>query len=95
MAEKRFSIPEQAGVTPPGEAELANARKLFAEFQRKVNAILAEDRAAEISPKFWDDTSGTEYELRKITQNRLHIDNVRSGLSGESTTALHDRRRLN
>lgn len=60
-----FSTPEEAGVTPPTEAELANARKLFDEFQRKIDAVAPEDRVTEVSPKFWDDTSGTEYDQRK------------------------------
>jgi hypothetical protein len=33
MAGKTFSTPEEAGITPPTEAELARARKLFDEFQ--------------------------------------------------------------
>lgn len=65
IAGKIFSTPEEAGVTPPSEAELARARKLFDEFQKKVDAVSPADRATEISPKFWDDTSGTEYEHRK------------------------------
>jgi hypothetical protein len=34
IAGKIFSTPEEAGVTPPTEAELARARKLFDEFQQ-------------------------------------------------------------
>jgi hypothetical protein len=62
IAAKIFSTPEEAGVTPPTEAELARARTLFDEFQNRVDAVDHEYRATEISPKFWDDTSGTEYE---------------------------------
>ncbi|WP_407688467.1 hypothetical protein [Mycobacterium sp. HUMS_1102779] len=65
LAGKIFSTPEEAGVTPPTEEELANARKIFDEFQRKVDAVTPEDRVTEVSPKFWDDTSGTEYDQRK------------------------------
>jgi hypothetical protein len=65
IAGKIFSTPEEAGVTPPTEAELARARKLFDEFQKKVDAVAQEDRPTEISPKFWDDISGTEYERRQ------------------------------
>jgi hypothetical protein len=65
IAGKTFSTPEEAGVTPPTEAELARARRLFDEFQEKVDAVAPEDRVAEVSPKFWDDTSGTEYERPK------------------------------
>jgi hypothetical protein len=62
IAGKTFSTPEEAGVTPPTEAEVARARKLFDEFQREVNSVPEEDRATEVSPKFWDDISGTEYD---------------------------------
>lgn len=62
IAGKIFSTPEEAGVTPPTDAELARARKAFDEFQREVDAIAPEDRIKEISPKFWDDISGTEYD---------------------------------
>jgi hypothetical protein len=62
IAGKIFSTPEEAGVTPPTEAELARARKMFDEFQAKVDAVAPEDRVTDVSPKFWDDTSGTEYE---------------------------------
>ena len=62
IAGKIFLTAEEAGVTPPTEEELARARKLFDEFQKKVDAVAEEDRPTEISPKFWDDISGTEYE---------------------------------
>ncbi|WP_096290852.1 hypothetical protein [Mycobacterium ahvazicum] len=62
IAGKIFSTPEEAGVTPPTPEELARARKAFDEFQREVDAIAPEDRIKEISPKFWDDISGTEYD---------------------------------
>jgi hypothetical protein len=62
IAGKIFSTPEEAGVSPPTEAELARARKMFDEFQAKVDAVAPEDRVTDVSPKFWDDTSGTEYE---------------------------------
>jgi hypothetical protein len=64
IAGKTFSTPEEAGVTPPTEEELARAQKLFDEFEQKIDAVAEEDRPTEISPKFWDDTSGTEYEHR-------------------------------
>ena len=65
IAGKIFSAPEEAGVTPPTEEELALARKMFDEFQAKVDAVAPEDRVRDVSPKFWDDTSGTEYERPK------------------------------
>ncbi|BBZ69960.1 hypothetical protein [Mycobacterium paraseoulense] len=65
IAGKIFSTPEGAGVTPPTAEELAKARKSFDEFQAEVNAVADEDRATEVSPKFWDDISGTEYDPRR------------------------------
>jgi hypothetical protein len=65
IAGKTFSTPEEAGVTPPTEEELARARRLFDEFQKEVDAVPEEDRPTEISPKFWDDISGTEYDPRR------------------------------
>lgn len=59
---KIISTPEEAGVTPPTDAELARARRLFDEFQQKVDSVPRDDRVKEISPKFWDDISGTEYD---------------------------------
>lgn len=62
IAGKIFSTPEEAGVSPPTGVELARARKAFDQFQREVDAIAPEDKIKEISPKFWDDISGTEYD---------------------------------
>jgi hypothetical protein len=62
IAGKIFLTPEEAGCAPPTEEKLARARKMFDEFQKKVDAVPEEDRPTEISPKFWDDISGTEYE---------------------------------
>jgi hypothetical protein len=62
IAGKIFSTPEEAGVTTPTEAEIARARKLFDEFQGKIDSVPEEDRWTEVPKKFWDDTSGTEYE---------------------------------
>jgi hypothetical protein len=65
IAGKVFLTPEEAGVAPPTEEELARARKMFDEFQQKVDAVPEEDRPTEVSPKFWDDISGTEYDPRR------------------------------
>lgn len=65
IAGKIFLTREEAGATPPTAEKLARARKLFDEFQEKVDAVAEEDRPTEISPKFWDDTSGTEYDPRR------------------------------
>jgi hypothetical protein len=62
IAGKIFSTPEEAGVTRPTDEELANARKLFDEFQEQINRVPESERWTEVSSKFWDDTSGTEYE---------------------------------
>jgi hypothetical protein len=62
IAGKIFSTPEEAGVTRPTEAEIAHARKLFDEAQARIDSLPEEDRWTEVPKKFWDDTSGTEYE---------------------------------
>ena len=62
IAGKIFSTPEEAGITPPTEAEIARARRLFDEFQDRVDRVPEEERWTEVPKKFWDDTSGTEYE---------------------------------
>lgn len=62
VAGKIFSTPEEAGVTPPTEEELARARKLFDEAQERVDRLTEAGHWSEVSPKFWDDMSGTEYE---------------------------------
>jgi hypothetical protein len=62
MAGKTFSTPEEAGVTRPTDEELANARKLFDQLQEQIDRVPESERWKEVSPKFWDDTSGTEYE---------------------------------
>ncbi|OBJ48183.1 hypothetical protein [Mycobacterium sp. 1423905.2] len=64
IAGKTFLTAEEAGVTPPSAEELVRARQMFDAFQREVDAIAPEDRVTDVSPKFWDDTSGTEYEQR-------------------------------
>ncbi|WP_073873198.1 hypothetical protein [Mycobacterium paraffinicum] len=65
IAGKTFSTPEEAGVTPPTEEELAEARRSFDEFEQKISAVAPEDRPTDVSPKFWDDISGTEYDPRR------------------------------
>lgn len=62
IAGKTFSTPEEAGITLPTEEELARAEKMLDEFEKKIDAVDPEDRVKDVSPKFWDDTSGTEYE---------------------------------
>ncbi|WAC93704.1 hypothetical protein [Mycobacterium sp. Aquia_213] len=61
---KTFTTPEELGRKPPTEDELARAREIFAEFRRQRDAVPPEDRVTELSPKFWDETSGTEFERR-------------------------------
>jgi hypothetical protein len=62
IAGKIFSTPEEAGVTRPTGAELVELRKLFDEAQERIDRLTEADRWTEVSPKFWNDTSGTEYE---------------------------------
>jgi hypothetical protein len=64
IAGKLFSTPEEAGVTPPTDAEIAHARKLFDEFQEQIDRVPEADIPTEVSSKFFDDVSGTEYEGR-------------------------------
>jgi hypothetical protein len=65
IAGKIFLTPGEAGVTPPTEEELARAQKIFDEFEQKIDAVPEEDRVKDVSPKFWDDISGTEYDPRR------------------------------
>ncbi|WP_082968283.1 hypothetical protein [Mycobacterium scrofulaceum] len=65
IAGKTFSSPEEAGVTPPTEEELAEAQRIFDEFEQKINAVAPEDRVKDVSPKFWDDISGTEFDSQR------------------------------
>lgn len=62
IAGKIFSTPEEAGVTRPTDEEKAHARKLFDELQERIDRVPEEERWKEVPKKFWDDTSGTEYE---------------------------------
>jgi hypothetical protein len=62
IAGKIFSTPEEAGVTRPTEEEMAHARKLFDEAQERIDELTEADLWTEVPRKFWDDTSGTEYE---------------------------------
>jgi hypothetical protein len=64
VAGRIFSTPEEAGVTPPTEAEIAHARKLFDEFQEQIDNVAEVDIPKQVSSKFFDDVSGTEYEGR-------------------------------
>ena len=42
---KTFSTPEELGVNPPNEAQLARAQQIFDEFERRVDAVAPEDRS--------------------------------------------------
>ena len=64
IAGKIFSTPEEAGITPPTEEEIAHARKLFDEFQEQIDRVPEADIPTEVSSKFFDDVSGTEFEGR-------------------------------
>jgi hypothetical protein len=62
IAGKTFSTPEEAGVTPPTEEELARYRKLFDEGQERVDRLTEADHWTDVPKRFRDDLSGTEYE---------------------------------
>jgi hypothetical protein len=64
VAGRIFSTPEEAGVTRPTDEEIAQARNLFDEFQEQIDRVPDEDIPTEVSSKFFDDVSGTEYEGR-------------------------------
>jgi hypothetical protein len=64
VAGRIFSTPEEVAVTPPTETEIAHARKLFDEFQEQIDRVPEEDIPTEVSSKFFDDVSGTEFEGR-------------------------------
>lgn len=64
VAGRIFSTPEEAGVTPPTEEEIARARQLFDEFQGQIDRVPEGDIPKEVSSKFFDDVSGTKYEGR-------------------------------
>ena len=61
VAGKIFSTPEEADVTRPTAEEITNARKLFDEFQEQIDRVPEADIPKEVSSKFFDDVSGTEY----------------------------------
>jgi hypothetical protein len=62
IAGKTFSTPEESGVTPPTEEELAEARRLFDELQERIDRLTEADYWTEVPKRFRDDLSGTEYE---------------------------------
>jgi hypothetical protein len=62
IAGKIFSTPEEAGLAPLTDEELAELRKLFDEAQERIDRLSEAARWTYGSPKFWDDMSGTEYE---------------------------------
>ena len=62
IAGKTFSTPEEAGVTPPTEEELARYRRLFYEAQERVDRLTEADHWTDVPKRFRDDLSGTEYE---------------------------------
>lgn len=64
VAGRIFSTPEEAGVTRPTDEEIAHARKLFDEFQQQIDRVPEAEIPTEVSSKFFDDVSGTEYEGR-------------------------------
>ncbi|ORB73550.1 hypothetical protein [Mycobacterium scrofulaceum] len=70
IAGKIFSTP--AGVTRPTEEELAQAQRSFDEFEKKINAVAPEDRVKDVSPKVWDDISGTEFDPRRNVAEADH-----------------------
>ncbi|WP_084505629.1 hypothetical protein [Nocardia harenae] len=64
VAGKIFSTPEELGLPPLGEDELAEARRMLAQAQARRDSIPPEERTP-AAPKFYDDAAGTEYERRE------------------------------
>ncbi|MET9492786.1 MULTISPECIES: hypothetical protein [unclassified Nocardia] len=63
IAGKTFSTREELGLEPLSEEELSAADRMFAEAEARQAAVPSEKRV--VAPrKFWDDTSGTEFEQR-------------------------------
>lgn len=62
---KTFYTPEEAreelGLEPPSAEEIAKARKILDEFQKRVDTVPPEARVR-VSPKFYDDLAGTGIE---------------------------------
>jgi hypothetical protein len=68
IAGKTFYTPEEAaaaGIEPPTEEERAKAHELLDEFQAKIDALPNDRPKKAVSPKFYDDTSGTEFDRRR------------------------------
>ncbi|WP_084484495.1 hypothetical protein [Nocardia anaemiae] len=61
IAGKTFRSLEEAGLEPLSKEELEQAERMFAEARAEVAAVPPEKRRP-ASPKFYDDTSGTEFE---------------------------------
>ncbi|WP_067567637.1 hypothetical protein [Nocardia acidivorans] len=61
FAGKTFSTPEEAAVQPPNDEEIAAALHLLGEARKKRDAVRPEERV-ELGHKFYDDTSGTEFD---------------------------------
>ncbi|ASF09116.1 hypothetical protein NBRGN_067_00330 [Nocardia brasiliensis NBRC 14402] len=67
IAGKTFTNREELGLPPASDEEIADAKAQFAAFNREADARRAAgtaDHIEEPSRRFWDDTTGTEYEDR-------------------------------
>lgn len=67
IAGKNFTSREELGLPPMSEEELADAKAQFAAFNAEGDAAREAGTADYIdnpSRRFWDDTTGTEYEDR-------------------------------
>ncbi|QIS01677.1 hypothetical protein F5X71_04565 [Nocardia brasiliensis] len=63
IAGKKFSSLEEEGLEPLSDEELERAEQMFAEARARIAAVPPEE-PRQASRKFYDDTSGTEFEQR-------------------------------
>lgn len=61
IAGKTFSTREELGLPPQDPAEIAEAKRILENFHNQIEAVPPEERTP-MSRKFWDDTSGTEFD---------------------------------
>ena len=62
IAGKTFGDPEEFGLDPLSQDEIDAANAQLDAFHSQVVDAHKDGRQTQMSPKFWDDTSGTEYE---------------------------------
>ncbi|MEV6769713.1 hypothetical protein AB0N05_13900 [Nocardia sp. NPDC051030] len=64
IAGKIFTTDEELGLEPLSQDEITEAERMIAEAEARRAAVPPEKRRP-ASRKFWDDTSGTEFDQRR------------------------------